>query len=212
MDIYKRIGLTGGIATGKSTVSRYLIGQGYTVIEADAVTHALYEEPEAVDVLRSAFGEGILIPSNASGRCGIDRARLSALVFSDAEQRRRLERIVHPMIYARMAGLADTVHSAKDGLILFDIPLLFETQALAQVLRLNEIWLVTIPKALQLKRLMRRDGLSADQAQARIAAQLPDDRKRSADYVLDNSGTRQALCNQVDRILAHHRRDHEINR
>ncbi|MDI3235518.1 dephospho-CoA kinase [Exiguobacterium antarcticum] len=188
-----RVGLTGGIATGKSTVSAYLQEQGVVVIDADLVARAVtepgglaYEEVKAV--FPSAFSDGQLV-----------RAKLGDIIFHDSEKRLVLNELMHPKIRQQMLQQADEYEQAGQALIVFDIPLLLEGDWKQLV---EQVVVVYCKADLQKKRLMERNQLTAEEAQARIDSQLDiEQKKRLADYVLSNEGTREALYQQIDQWL-----------
>jgi dephospho-CoA kinase len=190
------IGLTGGIASGKSLVSAMLAEKGVPVIEADRVGHESYRQgSEARRRVVKAFGPEVVGPDGE-----IDRRALGARVFGDAEARQRLGAIVWPamrgMMEERLAGLRDEDVSVA----VLEAAVLIEADWLPLV---DEVWVVTVPGEVARQRLMSRNGLTADQADARISAQLRnEDRTRYADVVIDNSGSLEALREQVDRAWA----------
>ena len=190
------IGLTGGIGTGKSEVSRLLAELGAEVIEADRVAHEAYEPgtPGWREVVE-AFGEGVL---DADGR--IDRKRLGGIVFDDEQARERLNAIVHPIVRQlleeRIAGLGR--EGAKFAVI--EVPLLIE--AIKQQSRwtrmLDEIWVVTAPEEQVVKRVQTRSRLDEKAIRARIVSQATDqERIEHADAVIDNSGSLEGLRREV---------------
>lgn len=185
-------GLTGSIATGKSTVAKMLKERGAVVIDADQIAKTVTApgQPGWQGIVE-AFPE--VITSNQA----IDRKKLAAIVFSDQQKRRRLEAIVHPLVFAKIKTEAETVESM--GKIAFaDIPLLYETNCQAWI---NFVVVVYVPESVQLQRLMQRDSLTESEALKRIRAQWPIELKRQlADYVIDNSGTLAATQVQVDRL------------
>jgi len=196
------IALSGGIGTGKSTVSAMLRALGAVVIDADEIVHRL-QAPGApmVAELAAAFGPGILDAAGA-----LDRKRLGDLVFGDPELRRRLNAIVHPKVGVEVARQLDEARRAGAALVVLDIPLLFESRAAgarsgASVLPFEATVLVYAPRAVQVARTMARDGCSAEQAQARVAAQMPiDDKRALADHVIDNGGDRADTERQVQAL------------
>lgn len=177
------IGLTGGIASGKSTVARFLEEQGAVVIDADALSReAVGPGSAALERIVAAFGEEVLLPD---GR--LDRKRLGRLVFADADKRRRLEEIMHPEIRRladeRIASAADEGHRV----LFYMAPLLIES---GSVERVDEVWVVTVRPEIQLERLMRRDGIGREEAGRIIASQMPlAEKERHGRVVIDNSGT-----------------------
>ena len=190
------VGLTGGIGTGKSTVSRMLRDLGAPVIDADEAARAVVEPgTEGLAQVVEAFGKDILTPEGA-----LDRAKLAAIVFDDPAQRRRLEAITWPLVGQWMAER--TVEAAADGagVIVQDIPLLLENPARRGMF--EKVILVYAPPEVALRRLVER-GMSEADARARIASQMPIDEKRPfADVVIDNSGGLDETRRQVERAWA----------
>jgi dephospho-CoA kinase len=189
------VGLTGGIATGKSTVAAMFRALGCEVVDADQLAREVVEPGEpALDEIVAEFGPEVLRPD---GR--LDRKALGAVVFSDPARRRRLEAILHPRIRQRLAErLAALAAAGFRGLVVFDAALLVETGAAALMDRLV---VVVADEATQLARLMARDGLSREEAQQRLRSQLPlADKVRHAHYVIDNSGDRAATAAQVREV------------
>lgn len=189
-------GLTGGIGSGKSTVAALLRDRGVPVVDADALAReAVAKGSAGFAQVVQAFGSAVL---DAKGE--LDRKRLGALVFGNVEDRRRLNAITHPIVQQ----LSQQRFAALDGqgveLAAYDVPLLFEV-GLDHVMR--PVVVVDASEATQVERVVRRDGLSEDQARARIRAQLPLAEKRArADYVIENDGTPEQLAAQVDAVLA----------
>lgn len=187
-------GLTGGIASGKSTVAEILRKAGAVIIDADRIARQVVAPGlPAWREIRDLFGDGILQSDGA-----IDRAALGAIVFNDAPLRRRLEAIVHPRVGAEIAAqMQRAAQEQPDAVVIMDIPLLFETD---RTQGLAEIIVVFTPESIQRRRLMARDHLSPEAAEARIRSQMPMAEKvRRATLTIDNSGTpaeteRQALA------------------
>ncbi|MGY1743391.1 MULTISPECIES: dephospho-CoA kinase [unclassified Blastococcus] len=192
-----RIGLTGGIGSGKSTVSRLLAERGAVVVDADAIAREVVEPgTPGLAAVVAAFGDSVLTPEGA-----LDRPALGAVVFADAQARERLNAIVHPLVRERAAELAAAVPA--DGVVVHDVPLLVESgQGRGGAHDL--VLVVETDLGTRLARLVRR-GMTEDDARARIAVQATDEQRRAvADVVLDNSGTPEELAAQVDRFWAEH--------
>jgi dephospho-CoA kinase len=192
------IGLSGGIATGKSTVARLLEKLGAVVIDADAIVHEL-QAPGApmLAEIAAAFGAELIGPDGV-----LDRARLGEIVFRDVEARRRLGLIVHPKVGAEMARRLAESRAAGVKLVVLDIPLLFEGRKAgtgsAALLGMDATVLVYAPEALQVERQVAREGYSRDEALRRVRAQMPIEEKRAlADHVIDNSGSLAETERQV---------------
>ena len=184
------IGLTGGIASGKSTVAKILGRLGAVVIDADELSREVVAPGEAAykDIL-AEFGERIVNPDRT-----INRSALGEIVFADPGARNRLERITHPAIGRRAGQKLGELTFAQLGMA----PLLIEAGASARV---DEIWVIYADQATQLHRLMKRDGMSRDQALQRIAAQMPmDEKKKFGRVVIDNRGTPEGTERQVREI------------
>jgi len=197
----RTIGLTGGIGSGKSTVARLLETLGACVIDADAIVHELEGpgRPLAAEIAAS-FGPRVLRPDGA-----VDRERLGALVFRDAEARLRLNQLVHPRVGGEIARRAQAARNAAVPVLVLDIPLLLELRGQAASARaalgLDAVVVVWVPRETQIARLMGRDGFSQEEALRRVSSQMPLDEKRQlADHVIDNSGTRSDTERQV-RVL-----------
>lgn len=190
------VGLTGGIASGKTTFAGALRARGVPVVDADALSRAAVAPgtPALTEIVR-VFGTGVLAPDGA-----LDRKRVAAIVFADPAARRRLEGVIHPAVRAAMA--AETARLAAEGhaLAFYDTPLLYEVGLEAL---LDSVVVVWAPLHVQRARLVLRDGLTPDEADARLAAQLPLDEKAArADFVVDNVGPPEALAPKADRLLA----------
>ncbi len=189
------VGLTGGIGTGKSTVSRMFRDLGCLIVDADLLAREVVEPGEpAYDKIVAEFGKQIL---EADGR--IDRKKLGALVFADPAKRKRLEEFTHPEIRRRQAGvLAELVTEGFEGLVVFDAALLVETGGAQNTDRLV---VVSANEATQLKRLVLRDGISEAEARRKLGSQMPLALKvRQAHHVVDNSGTPEETERQVRHV------------
>jgi len=187
------IGLTGGIGSGKSTVSALLAERGAVIVDADRIAREVVEPgTPGLAAVVSAFGDGVVGPGG-----GLDRPALAAVVFTDAEARARLDGIVHPLVRARAAEVVAA--APPDAVLVHDIPLLVET---GQAGRYELVLVVQADLDTRVARLVAR-GMTEDDARARIAAQATDEQRAAvADVVLDNSGTREELAAQVDRFWA----------
>ncbi|MFO8239116.1 MAG: dephospho-CoA kinase [Prochlorococcaceae cyanobacterium] len=190
----RRIGLTGGIASGKSSVGARLTAQGLPVLDADAYARqALAPGGAATSAVLARYGERAAGGAPAT----IDRAALGRIVFADPLERQWLERLVHPIVRARFD--AELQRLAAEPVVVLMIPLLFEA-GLEELC--SEVWLVDCDESQQLQRLMARDGLSEGDARARIAAQWPLARKRPlADRLIDNRGGPDQLAQEMEGAL-----------
>jgi dephospho-CoA kinase len=189
------IGLTGGIATGKSTVSQYLATvHGLPVLDADIYARqAVTAGSPILAAIVQRYGSDML---QADGT--LNRPKLGDLIFAQAAEKQWLEQQIHPYVRQRFA--AETRPYPPSQTLVYAIPLLFEAGLTRLV---SEIWVVTCTPAQQLARLMARNQLSQAQAEARIANQMPLAQKAAqADWVLDNSHSRETLYHQIDRALA----------
>ncbi|MGJ6981082.1 dephospho-CoA kinase [Aestuariimicrobium soli] len=184
------IGLTGGIASGKSTVAERLVELGAVVIDSDELAReAVAPGSEGLAGVVELFGRGVLAADGS-----LDRAALGRRVFADDHARRRLEGVVHPRVRALSR---ERIAAAPAGAVVVEmIPLLIET---GQAARFDELLVVDLPRELQRDRLVRRSGLSEAEAEARIDAQASRaERLAAATHVFDNSGDREHLLRQVD--------------
>jgi dephospho-CoA kinase len=191
----RRIGLTGGIASGKSSVGRLLAEQDLPLLDADVFARqALAPDSPGARAVLERYGDRV---AAAGGEAVIDRAALGRIVFGDIEERRWLERLVHPLVRQRFD--AELTALALAPVVVLVIPLLFEA-GLEELC--SEIWLVDCEPDQQLRRLMARDGLSEPDARDRLAAQWPLERKRPlAEVVIDNRGGPEDLAAQVAAAL-----------
>jgi dephospho-CoA kinase len=187
------IGLTGGIACGKSTVSAMLVRRGALLIDADRIAREVVEPGSpALDKVASQFGQAVLQPDGA-----LNRKKLGEIIFADADARKTLERLLHPPIRALMRERMVAFEQLyPDKLVVADVPLLYESglQAMYQ-----QVMVVYVPEAIQLQRLLVRDGLTLEQAKERLLSQMPIEHKKElADFLIDNSGTLQETELQLD--------------
>ncbi|GGD52753.1 dephospho-CoA kinase [Paenibacillus nasutitermitis] len=189
------VGLTGGIACGKSTVSAMLAQRGAEIVDADQVARevVLPGEP-ALAQITELFGQAIL---NEDGT--MNRGELGRLVFGNREKLDQLEGILHPAIRSRMwERMNASEQKNPGGLIVADIPLLYET---GQALLYKKVIVVYIPRELQAERLMARNGFTMEQAEQRISLQMDiEEKKKHADYVIDNSGSLENTETQIEQL------------
>lgn len=199
------IGLTGGIASGKSTVVNYLRSQGYPVIDADAVVHDLQKKGGALyQALVQHFGQGIL---GADGE--LDRPKLSAQIFASPESLAQSSQLQDQIIKDELARQRDALLAQHDVLFM-DIPLLFERGYQGWF---DQVWLVYVDRATQVQRLKGRNGYSQSEAEQRIASQMPlDDKRALAGVVIDNNGSIEETLAQVDKLLAELERSNDDER
>ena len=188
------VGLTGNIASGKSTVARLFIEHGATLIDSDELSRrAVDPDTPAYRQIVRRWGQEILSPDGV-----LDRSALRRQVFSDQSQLEELNRIVHPEVLRLRDRDVAAARERGDRIVVCDIPLLFEVAAVDEF---DRIVLVDAPRPLRLERLTRERALHETEAMDMIAAQMPAELKRArADYVIDNSGTREALAARVDEV------------
>lgn len=189
------VGLTGGIASGKSTVASILKEKGITVIDADIESRLAVEKgEEAYNKIVEHFGKQVLLENDA-----IDRAKLGAIIFHDEQQRKVLNSIVHPAVRKRMLEKKEKAIENGQHLIIMDIPLLFESKLTYMV---EKVLLVYVDEETQIKRLMDRNQLSKEEALARIHSQMPlKDKIQLADGVINNNGAVEETKKQLFDIL-----------
>lgn len=187
------IGLTGGIASGKSTAARYLAGQGAVMIDADLLGHRAYEPGRpAFDRVVEAFGDEIVADDGT-----IDRRALGGRVFGDPAQLDRLTGIVWPEILAMASEEIEAAREAGRDVVVLEAAVLLEAGWEGAV---DEVWVVTVDRATAIERATARDGVDEAAVAARIDAQLSnEERTAKADVVLDNSGTEPELLAELDR-------------
>ncbi len=190
-----RIGLTGGVGCGKSTVSRYLSSLGIPIVDGDRIAQEATEPGSMVmrDIER-VFGKEMLKADGA-----LRREKLAALVFADEEKRQALNGIIHPYVWQKAVTEMLAAEAVGHSVIVLDMPLLIE---IGWHLRVNAVWVVAVPPDVQIRRVCLRDGGTEEQAMARIRNQMPTERKIGyADIVIDNSGTPEETYRQVDAAL-----------
>jgi dephospho-CoA kinase len=189
------VGLTGGIATGKSTVSALFEVAGALIVDADRIAREVVRKDlPGWRAIVAHFGEGILM---ADG--GIDRKLLAGIVFNDPSQRAALNRILHPLVRSEIgARCAVLARSRRGEVVIVDLPLLFEV---GWQQGLDEVILVYAPAAVQLQRLLARDRLTREEARARLDSQMPIEKKKAlATLIIDNSGSMEHTRLQVGEI------------
>lgn len=192
----KIIGLTGGIATGKSTVSRYLAEKGISIIDADIAARKVVEpQTEGLAQIVDAFSHDVL---HADG--SLNRKQLGKIVFSDEAKRLQLNALLHPLIRQWIRDETARLTSEQQPIIVLDIPLLYEAGYRKHC---HQVVVVYTSKETQLKRLMERDGLNETEAKDRIDSQMSiEDKKELADIVIDNEGSLRETYEQVEQWLA----------
>jgi dephospho-CoA kinase len=190
------IGLTGGIASGKSSIARFFQAKGAVVIDADQLAReAVVPGSRGLAEVVAAFGKGILMPD---GR--LDRQRLGVLVFSDSRKRRQLEGILHPEIKRLAEERIACAAGTGQRVLFYMAPLLIEAGATDRV---DEVWVVTVRPEVQLERLVLRDGISRDEAQRIIESQMPlAEKEKQGRIVIDNSGTPEETSRRLAEIWA----------
>ena len=190
----KIIGITGGIASGKSTVTNFLRKQGFQVVDADALVHQLQKPGgHLFEALVQHFGQEIILENGE-----LNRPLLASLIFSNPEEREWSKQIQGEIIREELATLRDQL-TQTEAIFFMDIPLLFEQDYSAWF---DETWLVYVDRDVQVERLMRRDHLSKDEAESRLAAQWPIENKKDlASHILDNNGNQNQLLSQVHILL-----------
>ena len=195
------IGLTGGIASGKSTVAKMLGEKGAHLIDADVLAReAVKPDQPAWREIVNWLGEDILLPDRS-----IDRIKLGSLVFNDHQKLKRLNQIVHPWVGARFFALSEEIRLADpEAVLVYDVPLLIEGGMQETV---DHILLVYVPREVQIERMRQRDNLTGEDINRRLQAQMPmEEKKKYAHTVIDNSGSLDDTAHQVDQFWE------EINR
>lgn len=190
------IGLTGGIACGKSAVTEYLRSKGLDVVDADELAHkALSRGESSYNSVVKEFGESVLAPDKS-----IDRKTLAGIVFNDKMKLLTLEQIVHPWVQTQVKAKRNALEVAGKTLAFYDVPLLYEKNLAAQF---DQTIVVACDENLQIERLNRRNGFSVEEARRRIAAQWPLVEKiKKANHVIYNNGSLADLHNAVNSVLA----------
>lgn len=189
-----RVGLTGGVASGKSTVAAMLSELGATVIDADALAREVVAKgTSGLDRVVAEFGEELLTPEGE-----LDRPVMGRLVFGDEQARKRLESIVHPLVFERIVALEE--EAPRDGVVVHDIPLLAENGRAGDF---DAVIVVDAPAEVQLERMLADRGWTREDAESRMRAQATrEDRLALATYVVENTGTREDLRRRVAEVFA----------
>ena len=189
-----RVGLTGGIASGKSTVAAMLSELGAVVIDADVLAREVVAAgTPGLDAVVTEFGDRVLGPDGE-----LDRPAMGRLVFSDTAARKRLEAIVHPLVFERIVELEQ--EASEDAVVVHDIPLLAEN---GRADDFDAVVVVDAPHALQVERMSTDRGWTSEEAESRIAAQAsPEERRAIATHVIENTGTREDLRKRVAEVFA----------
>lgn len=191
------IGIAGGIASGKSTVADEFEKLGALIIDADAIGHDLLKTDDMKRKLVDAFGDGILTPDE-----GVDRRALGRIIFNNEEARLKLNNIVRPSIRAEIRRrIAEQRHAGYQGVIVVDAPLLVEAGPTDLA---DTVILVTAPAEIRKARIIKRNGLTEEEAEQRISAQKTDAQQmRWADHLVENAGTRQDLVRRAKDLWTH---------
>lgn len=192
-----RIGLTGGVGSGKSTVSSYMHELGIPVIDGDKLAReAVIPGSRAMAEMRKAFGPHIFLPDGS-----LNRLKMGEIVFNDEEKRQKLNSIIHPFIWHRTRE--ELIRAQEEGfpVVVLDMPLLLE---ISWQLRVEEVWLVEVPLEVQIARVISRDGFTREQVMERIGKQMPTTNKMNyADVIIDNSCSVEDTRRQVREALKH---------
>ncbi len=192
----KIIGLTGGIGTGKSTVSAYLAQKGCKIIDADLISHQMTEAGSpCLAEIKAAFGEDVFLRDG-----NLDRKKVGRLVFADATKKETLEQIITRRVIEKTLRILQDCRAQQEDLVVLDAPLLFECGMQRYT---DETWLVVCRTETRLRRIAARDGLAEEDIQKRIANQMSTEQKEKlADYIIDNSRDLAWLYAQIDTLLA----------
>ncbi|WP_044640863.1 dephospho-CoA kinase [Risungbinella massiliensis] len=187
------VGLTGGIASGKSTVSKMFAKRGAKIVDADEIARNVVEPgTPGLEKIVETFGSHLLDGTH------LNREALGAIVFSDENARKRLNAIIHPLVRQEMHRQTDLYRKHQEAVVIWDVPLLYESQLTEFV---KKVIVVYVPKEVQLERLQKRNQLTETEALQRIQAQMSIEEKRQiADYVIDNQGSLSSTESQVDRL------------
>lgn len=193
----KIIGITGGIGSGKSTVSEFLRKEGWPIVDADEISHRITEKGSpALDVIRAAFGDEVFTADGA-----LDRPAMAKIVFADPEKNKLLRSIVTKQVYYEAKDeLEKLAESGKYSLAFLDVPLLYETHSETMC---DYVWYVTADREIRIRRVASRDGITREEVEARMKAQMSDQEKaEKSDEVIDNSGDLDDLRSKITGLLA----------
>jgi dephospho-CoA kinase len=195
------VGLTGGIASGKSTVSRMLLALGAVIIDADLIAREVVAPGQpTLEAIRDSFGQNIILEDGS-----LDRQKLGAVIFNDGQARTKLNLIIHPAIRKRMTELKEEAIVKGEELIVLDIPLLFESELHYMV---EKILVVYVPEHIQKKRLMSRDQIAENEAMSRIRSQMSIEQKKNKGHAfIDNSGSYEETQEQLALIIKQWKRE-----
>lgn len=190
-----RIGLTGGVGCGKSTVSRYLAKHGIPIIDGDEISReAVMPGSPVIREIERLFGSEMLTEDG-----NLNREKMAELVFSDEGKRQTLNGLIHPFVWKKTEEATLAAQETGHRFVVLDMPLLLE---IGWNLRVESVWVVTVPQEVQIRRVQKRDGVTREQAMARIWKQMPTASKIGyADIVIDNSGTEEETYRRVDEAL-----------
>lgn len=196
----KVVGLTGGIATGKSSVEEIFRQLGAYVIDADHIVHQLYKREDIKQSLRQMFGDGIFLKSG-----DLDRKKLASIIFSDDQKRKMIEEFIHPLVNQFIKNWIEEIGSKdSSAVVIVSVPLMIETGSYKNY---QKIVVVYAPKDLQIERLLKK-GYSYDEAVSRIDAQLDIEEKlKYADYVIMNTSDFDDLRKEVERVFNEIKKD-----
>ena len=191
----KILGLTGGIASGKSTADAFFREKQIPVIDCDQIAHDILNKGEkGYELVLKQFGKRILKSDQS-----INRSALGQIVFDDEKQLETLNRITHPLIFQEIQAKIALNNPSKNSLVVVDAPVLFEANGQKYC---DFTLLIAIPESLQMKRLMLRDNLSKGAALKRIRSQMPlSQKEKLADFVINNTGTKQDLKSKLEQLL-----------
>ena len=187
--------LTGGIASGKSTVTRYLRSKGYPVIDLDVIAHQVVQAGSpGLALLVQHFGQNILSEDGE-----LNRAMMGQMLFTNPQVKEKVNQLLHPLIFKQMDEEIEAERLAGSQLVFLDIPLFFESSSAFDY---NQVWVVYVEPEVQIERLMARNQLTRQQAMDRINSQMSlAEKAKRADQVLDNSSSPAALYATVDKLL-----------